>query len=178
MVFTALLGSSFQWWTLPFLLVPKLSPALATNFSLLTTAILNWLSACRLPLSPSTHWLVIAAGPHYIALARTAQKALLPTALLSLHACLLQPITWQLLSHCLATGAFAEPFPSNSSLLASHFCFEQICHSIIFMEKPFPSNNCLCWLYSSILSKYATVSFSWKTPLCETHTVFPHHIKI
>jgi hypothetical protein len=46
------------------------------------------------------------------------QKAPLPTALLLLRASLLR-----LLSNCLATGVFAEPFPSNGSLLASQFCF-------------------------------------------------------
>jgi hypothetical protein len=41
-----------------------------------------------------------------------------------LHCCLLQIC-------CLATGVFAEPFPSNSGLCWLHSsCLEQICHSI------------------------------------------------
>jgi hypothetical protein len=40
-------------------------------------------------------------------------------------------ITWRLLSHCLATGAFTEPFPSNRCLCWLHNCgFQQTCHNI------------------------------------------------
>jgi hypothetical protein len=53
-VFSALLGSGFQRRTSPFLWVPELSLAPATRFSLLATAALNWLFACRLSLD----WLV------------------------------------------------------------------------------------------------------------------------
>jgi hypothetical protein len=77
---TALLGSSFQQQTFHLLWVPKLSPASATSFSVPTTATPNWLSACRLSLNPSldsrfglySDWLVMAAGPRYIASAWTA----------------------------------------------------------------------------------------------------------
>jgi hypothetical protein len=50
-----------------------------------------------------TMYSVMAAGPRYIALAWTAQRTLIPTALLLLHVCL----SW--------------PFPSNMHCLQSHY---------------------------------------------------------
>jgi hypothetical protein len=76
MVFTALLGSGFQWRTFHFLWVPELPLASAT-------ATLNRLTACRLCLD----LMVMVAGPGYIALARTAYKTPLSTALLLLCVC-------------------------------------------------------------------------------------------
>jgi hypothetical protein len=43
-------------------------------------------------------------------------------------------VTWHLLSHCLATGMFAEPFSSNSCLCYLHNSgFQQRCHIIILL---------------------------------------------
>jgi hypothetical protein len=40
-------------------------------------------------------------------------------------------ITWRLLRHCLATGVFAQPFPSNGCLCwLPYSSFQQTCHSI------------------------------------------------
>jgi hypothetical protein len=58
----------------------------------------------------------MVGGPLYITSARTTQRTPLPRALVLLHACLLRPITWRILSHRLATGVFIEPFPNNSCL--------------------------------------------------------------
>jgi hypothetical protein len=49
------------------------------------------------------------------------------TAFQLLHCCMLQ-------NCCLATGMFAEPFPSNNCLYWLHSsCLEQICHNIMFL---------------------------------------------
>jgi hypothetical protein len=42
-------------------------------------------------------------------------------------------ITRRLLSHCLATAVFLEPFPSNGCLCWLHnSSFQQICHNTFF----------------------------------------------
>jgi hypothetical protein len=75
---------------------------------------------------PAQDCSVMAAGPCYVALSWTAQKTSLP--LLNVITVV---ITWQILSHCLATAKSAEPFPSNSCLCWVHNSgFQQICHII------------------------------------------------
>jgi hypothetical protein len=128
-VFTALLGSSFQWWMFPFLWIPKLSLASTTSISLLTTANLNWLTACRLSLTlySSTHngsWSLL----YSLGMERTENTASNHSSVIALASVVAH--------HATAT----EPLPSNG-----HVC------------RAFPSNSCLCWLHSSVLSKYVTV---------------------
>jgi hypothetical protein len=66
----------------------------------------------------------------YIASARTAHKKLWTTAHLLL--CNVTDVEKScLLRHCLATGVFAEPFPSNSSQpWLPNSGFRQTCHNI------------------------------------------------
>jgi hypothetical protein len=47
MVFTVVLGSSFEQWTFPFLRVPELSLSSANSSSLLTASTLKWLFLCQ-----------------------------------------------------------------------------------------------------------------------------------
>jgi hypothetical protein len=76
-------------------------------------------------------WLVMAAGPQYIASVQTTHKALLPTALLLLRV-FVAAFMWWLLSHRPAKGTFMEPFHSNSCLCWHHNSgFQQTCHNII-----------------------------------------------
>jgi hypothetical protein len=112
-----LLGSGFQRRTFPFLWVPEVFPASATSFSLLSTATLKWVFACRLPrdsfqdsrlrLSGNGSW----SSLYSLGMDRTENIA---SNISSIVACVfVAAFTWRLLSLCLATGVFTEPFPSN-----------------------------------------------------------------
>jgi hypothetical protein len=95
----------------------------------------------------------MAAGPLYMASARTAQKTPLPSALLLLRASLLRLSRdgyWAIV--------FTEPSPSIGCLCWLHSsCFQQICHKVmicfmtscvlvgeyqIFARNILPSNSC------------------------------------
>jgi hypothetical protein len=101
------------------------------------------------PGPPFSDWLVMAAGPRYIASGRTAQKtpfhaaAMLYRDIAIAADCIenitsnsssivayvsVAAFTWCLLSHCLAAGVLAEPFPTNGCLCWLHNSgFQQTC---------------------------------------------------
>jgi hypothetical protein len=108
MVFTALLGSGFQRRTFPFLWVPELSPAPSCCSSQLA----GYLQTLSLSLSRlSGSW----SSLYGFGTDRTEDSS-------SVACVAVAAIKWRLLSYCLATGVFAEPFPSNGCVLASQFC--------------------------------------------------------
>jgi hypothetical protein len=118
--FTALLGSGFQRQTFPFL-----SHQLLTSHNCSSQ-----LTACRLSrLTGNGSW----SSFYSLGTDRTENTASNGSSIASLS---VPAITWQLLSHCLATGMFAEPFPSNGCLWWPYNSdFRQTCHNMLSMIK-------------------------------------------
>jgi hypothetical protein len=123
MVFTALLGSGFQWRIFPFLWVPKLFMASAA-------ATLNWLPADSL----STHWPPCNGSRsllYSLGMDRTANTTSSSSSLVASTSVV--AFTWWPLSHYLAMAVFTEPFLSNGCLCWLHSSdFQQTCHNIFY----------------------------------------------
>jgi hypothetical protein len=129
-VFAALLGSGFQQWTFPSSGSPN-----CPRPELPASATVNWLCACRLSLSLlfsglfesdsiRTNWYYL----YSLGMDRTENTN-------SNNSYIVAAFTWWLLSHCLATGVFTEPFLSNGCLCWLHnSVFQQICLNIYFIR--------------------------------------------
>jgi hypothetical protein len=90
------------------------------------------------PRLPSQDFLLMTAGPRYIASARTAQKTLLPTALLLSRSCVLRPLS------------------SNGRGLQSHYLVTVIAPLLI--PRSLPSNGCRCHNIKTLYKKKVRVT--------------------
>jgi hypothetical protein len=100
MVFTALLGSGFQWWDFPLPLGSRTLPGLSYRLPNLLSA--SWLTA-------NSNWsLPYSLGTDHTENTASNSSSIVVWSVVA--------ITWRLLNQCLTTGTFAQQFPSNGCL--------------------------------------------------------------
>jgi hypothetical protein len=151
----SLLGSSFQQWMFPFLLVPRLSSASGTSFSQQQLTMIKLQESCNsLNHQPTPTLLAISHQPLLFSLlSQDSHNCCCCCSLYSLsmdhienpsqqfcccyHAYCVeytasQLLCWFVIQICfLAMGVFAEPFPRYDNLCWPHSsCLMQICHNI------------------------------------------------